>query len=124
MSLDDFSAAASLLEKNQIDLRSFVLLQPPFVLENESVEWAKRSVDFSIDCEPPFLIIPTRTGNGAMDTLAKAGKFHEPTLGQLEDAMDATIGSPNHRVFADLWISNVFQSAQFALMLAAQDWRK
>ena len=50
VSLDDFSAAASLLEKNQIDLRSFVLLQPPFVLENASVEWAKRSVDFSIDC--------------------------------------------------------------------------
>ena len=38
-----------------------------------------------------------------MDTLAKAGKFNEPTLAQLEDAMDATIGSPNHRVFADLW---------------------
>ena len=104
VSLDDFSAAASLLEKNQIDLRSFVLLQPPFVLENESVEWAKRSVDFSIDCGASVsCIIPTRTGNGAMDTLAKAGKFHEPTLGQLEDAMDATIGSPNHRVFADLW---------------------
>ena len=74
------------------------------MLENESVEWAKRSVDFSIDCGASVsCIIPTRTGNGAMDTLAKAGKFHEPTLGQLEDAMDATIGSPNHRVFADLW---------------------
>ena len=104
VSLDDFSGAASLLEKNQIDLRTFVLLQPPFVPENESVEWAKRSVDYSKECGTTVTcIIPTRTGNGAMDTLVKAGKFNEPTLAQLEDAMDASIGTPNHRVFADLW---------------------
>lgn len=104
VSLDDFSGAASLLTANQIDLRSFVLLQPPFIPESESVEWAKRSVNFSIDCGASIsCIIPTRTGNRAMDALAKAGQFKEPTLSQLEDAMDATIGIPNHRVFADLW---------------------
>ena len=104
VTLDDFNSAALLLEKNQIDLRTFVLLQPPFVPVNESVEWAKRSVDFSIDCGAAVsCIIPTRTGNGAMDALAKTGEYLEPSLDQLEDAMDAAIGSPNHRVFADLW---------------------
>ena len=104
VTLEEFQAAASLLTKNKIDLRSFVLLQPPFIPERESVEWAKRSVEFSRRCGASVTcVIPTRTGNGALDTLAKAGQFTEPTLDQLEAVMDASIGNSDHRVFADLW---------------------
>ena len=113
ITLDDFRDAASLLQKNQIGLRSFVLLQPPFVPERESVEWVKRSVDFSITCGASVTcIIPTRTGNGAMEALAKARLFNEPSLDQLEDAMDSTLGNPHRRVFADLWNLERFSSCQ------------
>ena len=104
MSLDDFRATSSILSENKIALRSFILLQPPFVPENESVYWAKQTLDFSISCGASVsCVIPTRTGNGATDLLAKTGKFREPNLYQLEDVMDSFMGTPDHRVFADLW---------------------
>ena len=117
VSLEDFSNAAVMLKKNNIDLRSFVLLQPPFVPETDSVEWAKRSVEFSFDCgATASCIIPTRAGNGALDVLAEAGQFKEPTLDQLETVMDATVGNPSHRVFADLWDLDRFSSCPLCLL--------
>jgi hypothetical protein len=92
-------------------LRTFVLLQPPFIPVDESVEWAKRSVGFSQDCGAAVtVLIPTRTGNGAMDHLSAIGKFIEPTLDQLEDATDYSVGQEHGRVFADLWNLERFSS--------------
>ncbi len=111
VTLEQFRAAADFVTKNNMALRAFVLLQPPFVPKDESVEWAKRSVDFSQDCGATVTaLIPTRTGNGAMDRLAAAGQFSEPTLGQLEDAMDYGVGRARGRVFADLWDLERFSS--------------
>jgi hypothetical protein len=45
-----------------------------------------------------------------MDRLAAAGQFTEPTLGQLEDAMDYGVGQARGRVFADLWDLERFSS--------------
>jgi hypothetical protein len=58
------------------------------------------------------VLIPTRTGNGAMDRLAAAGQFTEPTLGQLEDAMDYGVAQARGRVFADLWDLERFSSCK------------
>ena len=92
-------------------LRTFVLLQPPFIPVDESVEWARRSIDFSLDCGATVTaLIPTRTGNGAMDRLAADGQFIEPTLVQLEDTMDYGVGQARGRVFADLWDLERFSS--------------
>jgi hypothetical protein len=114
MSLEDFQSASSLLSENKIDLRSFVLLQPPFVPEQESVDWAKKTIDFSISCGATVsCVIPTRTGNGATDSLAISGQFHEPNLDQLEDVMDKSMGPPNHRVFADLWDLERFSRCEY-----------
>ena len=111
VTLGQFRDAAEFIMRNDMALRAFVLLQPPFIPAGESVEWAKRSIDFSQDCGASVTaLIPTRTGNGAMDRLAAAGKFTEPTLGQLEEAMDYSVGQARGRVFADLWDLDRFSS--------------
>ena len=111
VSLEQFRDAADFITRHEIALRTFVLLQPPFIPVDESVEWARRSIDFSQDCGATVTaLIPTRTGNGAMDHLAAVGQFIEPTLVQLEDAMDYGVGQARGRVFADLWDLERFSS--------------
>ena len=111
VSLEQFRDAADFITRHEIALRTFVLLQPPFIPVDESVEWARRSIDFSLDCGATVTaLIPTRTGNGAMDRLAADGQFIEPTLVQLEDSMDYGVGEARGRVFADLWDLERFSS--------------
>ena len=111
VSLGQFRDAADFITRHEIALRTFVLLQPPFIPVDESVEWARHSIDFSQDCGATVTtLIPTRTGNGAMDHLAAVGQFIEPTLVQLEDAMDYGVGQARGRVFADLWDLERFSS--------------
>ena len=111
VSLEQFRDAADFITRHEIALRTFVLLQPPFIPVDESVEWARRSIDFSQDCGATVTaLIPTRTGNGAMDRLAAVGQFIEPALVQLEDTMDYGVGQARGRVFADLWDLERFSS--------------
>ena len=45
MTLDAFRRAAEFLAENDIDLRVFILLSPPFMPRGEEVEWARRSAE-------------------------------------------------------------------------------
>jgi archaeosine synthase beta-subunit len=104
MTLEQFSAAATFLRSNDIDLRVFVLVQPPFMQPEEAVLWAQRSVDFAFDCGATAVtLIPTRGGNGAMEALAAAGQFSAPGLETLETSFSCGLGLKRGRVFADLW---------------------
>jgi len=104
MTLDQFRRAAEYLRENDIALRVFVLVKPPFLDESEALHWAKRSVDFAFDCGATVVsLIPTRLGNGALETLAARGEFSPPKLATLEAALDYGIGWKRARVFADLW---------------------
>jgi radical SAM enzyme (TIGR01210 family) len=104
MSLEQFDLAARVLRNNHIDLRVFILVKPPFMLEEEAVEWATRSLEFAFDCgATAATLIPTRGGNGAMEELAEAGLFSPPRLATLEAALAAGIAMTRGRVFADLW---------------------
>ena len=104
MSLEQFAQAARFLRKNEIDLRVFILVKPPFMQEEEAVEWATRSLEFAFDCgATAATLIPTRGGNGAMEELAEAGQFAPPKLETLEAAMANGIALKKGRVFADLW---------------------
>ena len=100
----DFTRAATFLTDNQIALRVFLLLRPPFLTEAEGVVWAKRSLDAafgggaSVCC-----VIPTRAGNGAMEALATSGDCAPPTLPSLEEVLEYGLGLRQGRVFADLW---------------------
>lgn len=104
MTLDQFQRAAGFLRSNNIDLRVFILVQPPFMLPEESLHWAKRSLDLAFDCgATAATLIPTRAGNGAMEALAASGQFTPPKLSLLEAAAHYGITQRRGRVFTDLW---------------------
>ena len=104
MTLEQFAAAADLLRKNNIDLRVFIILQPPFMRPDESLYWAQRSLDFAFDCgATAAALIPTRGGNGVMETLAAGGKFAPPRLELVEKVLSYGLNLRRGRVFVDLW---------------------
>lgn len=111
MTLSDFACATDYLVKNDIAVRAFILLRPPFLDEDEGIEWAMRSLDFAFDIGVECCaIIPTRLGNGALDALAAQGHFAEPKLASLEQVLAYGIGLQKGRVFADLWDLQRFAS--------------
>jgi radical SAM enzyme (TIGR01210 family) len=102
--LEQFAVAAKRLREQAIELRVFVLVQPPFVRSDEALHWAKRSLDFAFDCNATAVtLIPTRAGNGAMEMLQEAGEFTPPDLRTFEEAVEYGVGLGRGRVFADLW---------------------
>ena len=104
MTLDQFNRAADFLAENDIALRVFILVQPPFMREEESLEWAARSLDFAFNCgATAATLIPTRAGNGAMEHLQTIGQFSPPKLSTLEAAIHYGITLKRGRVFTDLW---------------------
>ena len=104
MTLEQFVAAAERLRNHEIPLRVFVLVNPPFMERDEAVRWACKSVDFAFDCGATAVtLIPTRSGNGAMDELAKIGSFPPPSIYALESSVEYGLTAGRGRVFADLW---------------------
>ena len=113
MTLDDFAKAASFLTWQDIALRAFVLLRPPFLTEQEGIEWAIKSVEFAFDVGVNCCsIIPTRSGNGAMDQWQADGWFHEPRLRSLEEVTEKCLAFRRGRVFADVWDADRFSQCQ------------
>jgi len=104
MTLKDFSSSVQFLGKHDILSRAFILLRPPFLNEQEGVLWAKKSIDFAFDSGVECcVVIPTRSGNGALDLLEKEGYFHSPNIESLENVLAYGISLNKGRVFADLW---------------------
>jgi hypothetical protein len=105
MTLDAFERAAAFLRRNDIALRVFILLGPPFMPPGEALEWACRSIDVASACgATASTVIPTRGGNGAMEAVGDA--FVRPRLRDLEAAVEYGLGrrsGAGMRVFADLW---------------------
>jgi radical SAM enzyme (TIGR01210 family) len=104
MSLADYSKAARFLGEHEISLRTFLLVNPPFLARSEGLDWTRRSIEFAFDHGSSVVsLIPTRTGNGAMDELARIGYSLEPSISDLEVLLQFGIGQNRGRVFADLW---------------------
>ncbi len=104
MTLEQFADAADFLRANGIDLRVFILLQPPFMRPEEALYWAQRSLDFAFDCGAiAATLIPARAGNGAMEALAASGDFVPQKFSLLEEAAKHGLGLKRGRVFTDLW---------------------
>ena len=90
MTLDAFRRAADFLHSQDIDLRVFVLLSPPFMPAEQAVEWACRSIDLAAECGATVCsVVPTRGGNGAMEALGEASA--PPRLPALESVIDTRI---------------------------------
>jgi archaeosine synthase beta-subunit len=104
MTTGQFEEAAKILRKKDIDLRVFILVKPPFMMEEEALEWAVRSLEFAFESgATAATLIPTRAGNGAMDELSRAREFSPPSLATLEAAIAHGIAMNKGRVFADVW---------------------
>ena len=106
MTRDDFARAAGFLREKGIGVRVFLLVKPPFIDDAEALDQSSRSVEFAFASGADVVsLIPTRSGNGALDRLAKAGLFTPPTLTLFEDAVDAAFAlrPAGGRVCADLW---------------------
>ena len=113
MTLDGFRRAADFLAREGIDLRVFILVRPPWLSEDEGLEWAKRSLDFAFDRgASACALIPTRGGNGAMEALRASGEFEPPSLRSLEAALEYGLSLQAGRVFADLWDIATFARCQ------------
>src|SRR5262249_25603464 len=110
-SLAHFTNAARFLWDSGIGVRAFVLLKPPFMNEEEGVEWAVKSAEFAFECGAEVVsLIPTRPGNGALERLMEAGLFTPPRLESLERVLELAIALRAGRVFADVWNLEQFSS--------------
>jgi radical SAM enzyme (TIGR01210 family) len=104
MTLDQYAEAAHRLQSDGVGLRSFVLVQPPFMRGEEALEWTCKSLDFAFDCGATVVsLLPTRAGNGAVDAFATMGLFAPPDLRVVEAALDYGVALGRGRVFLDLW---------------------
>lgn len=104
MTVEDFDRAAGFLVEADIGVRAFVLVRPPFLSDEEGVEWAVRSVEHAFDAGASCCaLIPVRGGNGIMEALAAGQRFAPPTLAAFERAFDQSLELRRGRVFADLW---------------------
>jgi radical SAM enzyme (TIGR01210 family) len=104
MTLDDFARAVGAVLAAGAHVRAFILVRPPFLSDEEGLEWARRSLDFAfalgVEC---CSLIPTRAGNGAMEELARQGLFAPPSLDSLERALEYGLSLRAGRVLLDLW---------------------
>lgn len=110
--LDDFKQATSLLNENDIAIRTFLLLNPPYLTgREEGIAWTLKSAKFAAkhgsECSS---IIPTRPGNGIMEQLQQDGAYVPPSLDALEDVFQEALQSIEGRFFADLWDLQQFSS--------------
>lgn len=104
ISLSDYDEAARGLTGMDCGVRTFLLVQPPFMKPSEAEEWACRSIDHAQACgSDPVVVIPTRIGNGAMERLMRSGDFSLPSPSLLERVVAYGVKRGRGRVFSDLW---------------------
>jgi hypothetical protein len=104
MTLSQFDVAVALLQSRGIGTRAFVLLSPPYVPAQDSVEWAVRSVEHALDLGVDVVsLIPMRGGDGELRRLADQGVLVPPSLEMFDRAMGECLGLGRGVVLADLW---------------------
>lgn len=116
--LCDFERATTFFTKNNISSRAFLLLNPPFLTdENENYEWCLKSVQYAFQQGiAACTIIPTRTGNGIMKKLQKAGDYIPPTIESLERVFNDALIVGGGRIFCDTWDLETFSSCEKCLL--------
>jgi uncharacterized Fe-S cluster-containing MiaB family protein len=105
VTLEQFADAAAELRRRDVALRVFLLISPPFIPAGEQDAWLLRSIDVAFECGASVVsLVPTRSGNGAMEVLEADGQFRQPTLDDIERSFVAALAHRRRgRVFVDLW---------------------
>ena len=111
MTVDDFSQTAKRLRSEGIRLRTFILLRPPFLTEEQGIEWAMRSIEFAFAQDVSCCsVVPTRAGNRIMEQLEADGLFTSPQLASMEIVQERGIQLGTGRVLMDTWDAQMFAS--------------
>jgi len=104
MTVDDFQRAAEFLRSNDIAIRVFLLLRPPYQSEAEGVEWTCRGIEYAFQQGAGCVsIIPVRGGNGIMERLSNEGDYAPPGLSALEGVLEFGLNLSQGRMFVDTW---------------------
>lgn len=106
MSLDDFDRAVRRARERGMGTRAFVLVGLPWVAADEFASWAAASATHAAELGVDRVgLIPLRTGNGALDALARAGDLEPVRLAHVEEALARALESagPDAVVEADPW---------------------
>ena len=104
--VERFADAAAALRDRGVALRVFLLISPPFIPAGDQDAWLLRSLDTAFACGATAVsLVATRSGNGAMETIAEAGWFQPPSLADIERSFDIALAhaAGRGRVFVDLW---------------------
>ena len=90
MTLDDFHKAVEKCHELGLDVRAFVLLHPPGIALEESVEWTWKTVAYALERNVRHVsVIPVRAGNGWIDKLIAEGQYQRPTVSLVKAFYDA-----------------------------------
>ena len=104
MVVADFQRAAGFLRQSGVEVRTFLLLPPPFLPGSESMDWVVRSVRVAFEAGASVVsLVPTRAKQGVMEELRRRGLFEEPTLEQIEQTFEQSLALQMGRVLVDLW---------------------
>jgi archaeosine synthase beta-subunit len=111
--IDQFRSAAAALRARGIAVRVFLLISPPFVSDEDQDAWLIQSIDVAFASGASVLsLVPTRSGNGAIERLAAADLFREPSLEDVERSLAIGLAAAGGRgrVVVDLWDLQRFAS--------------
>jgi radical SAM enzyme (TIGR01210 family) len=113
-SISDFKLAASFFREREIDMRVFLLLNPPFLTDEKANQsWCLKSVEFAFEeGVKACTIIPTREGNGIMQQLKESGDYVPPALKALERVFTKALSLGKGRVFCDTWDLKLFSDCE------------
>ncbi len=104
VTVDEVRTATLQLIEMGVDVRLFVLLRPPGLSEAAGVEWCLASIEAARQWGARHVtIIPTRSGNGAMEHLQTAGHFEPPLASSLERVLHQSVARSPMVVTADTW---------------------
>lgn len=113
----DVEKAALFLNNIDVDMRAFLLLNPPFLTDRKENEtWILKSQDTLFDLGfSACTLIPTRTGNGIMEKLKEEGHYQAPDLESLERVFEESLKRNRGRIFADTWDLSLFSTCDLCL---------
>ncbi|SHK66951.1 radical SAM protein [Rhodothermus profundi] len=96
--------AVTWLHAQNLLMRAFILLKPPFLPAREALAWTNRTVQWAAARGIQTLVlIPTRSGNGIMERLEQVGRFAPPTPAEIEAAVAFLFAQPAPVRLLDTW---------------------
>lgn len=101
----DYRSACSILSDHSIDHRAFVMIQPPFVRPDQTLDLCLTTLEVAFDYGAVCAsLIPTRITTGAMRSLQQTGDLHPLSLEQVESCFEAALDLKKRgQVWVDTW---------------------